>query len=124
MTENICLMLTESESIATFVRGLSLAVAAVDLHKRTVLYVDGPWTDIATREALERRESLVKMVYKDLSVLSLFRHFLNAGGQVWISPLGAQALQRSKQPLVAGVRVVDEQTLLTFLTQGTVVLNF
>ena len=124
MAESICLMLTESTNASALVRVLSLAVAAVDLHKRTVLYVGGEWIDLATSaKYLEQRERIYQGTYK-VSVLELFRHFQQAGGQLWVSSSSVQGLDLVKRPLIQGTTVVDDQTLLTFLTQGTVVLNF
>jgi hypothetical protein len=123
MTENICLMFTESESHSSIVRVLSLAAAAVDLHKRTVLYVGGRWVELVKPAELEQREREYMRTYK-VSLVELIRHFQNAGGQLWVSALDAQQLDLVRWPLIQGATVVDDQTLLTFLTQGTVVLNF
>ena len=123
MTENICLMFTQADTTDALVRVLSLAAAAVDLHKRTVLYVGGRWIELARPGALEQREREYTKTYK-VSVMELFRHFQNAGGQLWVSSLSAQQLDLVKWPLIEGATVVDDKTLLTFLTQGTVVLNF
>ena len=124
MAENMCLMLTESDTINVLVRVLSLAAAAVDLHQRTVLYVGGRWIELARAGALEQRDRILKPIYKGLSVVELFRHFQNAGGQLWVSSSDAQRQGPDKRALIEGVTFVDEKTLLTFLTQGTVVLNF
>ncbi len=124
MAENICLMFTESETHSSLVRVLSLAAAAVDLHKRTVLYLGGSWIELARSDKyLENRERDYQRTYK-VSVVELFRHFQNAGGQLWVSALSVRDLDLVKWPLIAGATVVDDTTLLTFLTQGTVVLNF
>lgn len=123
MAENICLMLTEATTTNALVRVLKMAVAAVDLNKRTVLYVDGRWAELARAGEFEQREREIKTLYK-LSVVELFRHFQNAGGQLWVSSFHIQQMDLGKRPLVAGATAVDEKTLLTFLTQGTVVLNF
>ena len=124
MAENICLMLTQSDSHNVLVMVLSLAAAAVDLHQRTVLYMGGRWTDLARVGVLEQHERVLKPIYQGLSVLELFRHFQNAGGQMWVSSSDAQRQGPDKRALIEGVTFVDEKTLLTFLTQGTVVLNF
>jgi hypothetical protein len=123
MAENMCLMLTEATTTSALVRVLSLATVAVDLHKRTVLYVGGRWIELARPGDLEQRERNYQRTYK-VSVMELFRHFQHAGGQLWVSALGVQGLDLVKWPLIQGATVVDDQTLLTFLTQGTVVLNF
>ena len=57
-------------------------------------------------------------------MMELFRHFQNAGGQMWVSSSDAQRQGPDKRALNEGVTFVDEKTLLTFLTQGAVVLNF
>ena len=124
MAENICLMLTQSDSHNVLVRVLSLAAAGVDLHQRTVLYVGGRWIDLARAGVLEQHERILKPIYKGLSVMELFRHFQNAGGQLWVSSSDAQRQGPDKRALIEGVTFVDEKTLLTFLTLGTVVLNF
>jgi sulfur relay (sulfurtransferase) DsrF/TusC family protein len=124
MAESICLMLTESTNASALVRVLSLAAVAVDLHKRTVLYVGGGWIELARSDKyLEQRERDYQRNYK-VSVMELFLHFQHAGGQLWVSSLSVQGLDLVKWPLIQGATVVDDQTLLTFLTQGTVVLNF
>jgi hypothetical protein len=86
--------------------------------------VGGRWTDLARAGVLEQHERVLKPIYKGLSVLELFRHFQNAGGQLWVSSSDAQRQGPDKRALIGGVTFVDEKTLLTFLTQGTVVLNF
>lgn len=123
MTENICLMLTEADTTNVLGRVMSLATAAVDMRKRTVLYVAGHWADLARAGEFEKRERDFKMIYK-LSLVELFRHFQSGGGQLWVSAFNAQQWDLGKRPLVAGASVVDERTLLTFLTQETLVLNF
>ncbi len=123
MAENICLMFTQADTFDVLVRVLSLAAAAVDLHKHTVLYVGGRWVELVKAGALEQREREFKAIYK-VSVVELFRHFQNAGGQLWVSSFDAQQQDLGKKALVEGVTFVDDKTLLTFLTQGTVVLNF
>lgn len=123
MTENICLMLTEATSTNALARVLSLAIAAVDLHKRTVLYVGGRWADLARAGEFEQHEREFKTFYK-ISVVESFRYFQSAGGQIWVSAFNAQPWDLSKRPLVQGASIVDDKTLLTFLTQETVVLNF
>ncbi len=117
-------MLTQSDTHNVLVRVLSLAAAAVDLHQRTVLYVGGRWIDLARAGVLEQHERILKPIYQGLSVMELFRHFQNAGGQLWVSSSDAQRQGPDKRALIEGVTFVDEKTLLTFLTQGTVVLNF
>ena len=126
MAENICLMLTETQSTTVLIRVLSLAAAAVDLRKRTILYVGGAWWGLAQQGQLERydRELQLKGFHLGTPLVDLFRHFQNAGGQVWVSALDAQRMDLNKHPLIAGAYVVDERTLLDFVTQGTVVLNF
>jgi hypothetical protein len=124
MAENICLMLTEAESTNALIRVLSLAAAAVDLHKRTVLYVAGQWAPLAQAGQLERRDRELKGFYKGTPLVDLFRHFQNAGGQVWVSAFTAQHMNLNTSPLIAGAYVVDERTLLDFVTQETAVLNF
>ena len=123
MTENICLMFTQADTSGVILRVLSLAVAAVDLHKRTVLYVGGRWTELVKPALLEQTEREYLKTYK-VSVVELIRHFQNAGGQLWVSSFDAQQMDLVRWPLIEGATVVDDQTLLTFLTQGTVVLNF
>lgn len=123
MAENMCLMLTESESHSAPVRVLSLATTAVALHKRTVLYVGGGWLEIVRAGRLEQLERVYQEKYQ-VSVVQLRRHFLNAGGQLWVSAWSVRDLDPVKRPLIQDVTVVDDQTLLTFLTQGTMVLNF
>jgi hypothetical protein len=88
MAENICLMLTETDTQNVLARVLSLAAAAVDLHKRTVLYVDGHWGKLVKAGEIEKHERVLKPLY-GLSVVELFRHFQNAGGQLWTSSSGA-----------------------------------
>ncbi len=120
-------MLSETQSTTVLIRVLSLAAAAVDLHKRTVLYVAGGWWDLAQQGQLERydRELQLKGFHLGTSLVDLFRHFQNAGGQVWVSALdAAQRMNLNKHPLIAGAYVVDERTLLDFVTQETVVLNY
>jgi hypothetical protein len=126
MAENICLILTELtlNSRNGLPRVLSLAAAAVDLHKRTVLYVGGSWLDLALAGGLERRVQVNKAVWKGYFVVELFRHFQSAGGQLWVSSFEAQQHNLGKEALEQGVTFVDDKTLLTFLTQDTVVLNF
>ncbi len=124
MAENICLMFTESDVSNTLIKVLSLAAAAVDLHKRTVLYVGGRWADIAQPGELERRDRELKGLYKGTPLVELFQHFLSGGGQVWVSAFNAQQMDLNKYPLIPGAFVVDDHALLTFLTQDTVVLNF
>ena len=126
MAENICLMLTETESTTVLMRALSLAAAAVDLHKRTVLYVAGHWAGLAQSGQLERRdrELRLKGVYQEAPLVDLVRHFQNAGGQVWVSAFDAQQMNLDARSLITGAYVVDERTLLNFVTQETVVLNF
>ena len=119
-------MLTETESTNVLIRVLSLAAAAVDLHKRTVLYVGGPWAELAQLGQLERRdrELQLKGFHLGTPLVDSFRHFQNAGGQLWVSALDAQRMDLNKHPLIAGAYVVDERALLNFVTQETVVLNF
>ena len=124
MAENVCLMLTETDTQSVLARVLTLAVAAVDLHKRTVLYLDGQWGRFAKAGELEKHERVLKSIYGSLSVVELFRHFQNAGGQVWASSSLAQRQDFGKQVLIQGVTFVDERMLMSFLTQDTVVLNF
>ena len=100
MTENICLMLTESDTTNAFVRVLNLAAAAVDLRQRTVLYLAGRWADYAQAG-----------------------HFQQGGGQIWVSAFNASNWDLNKHPLAAGATVVDDRTLLNIITQGTAVLN-
>jgi hypothetical protein len=120
MAENICLMLsTECEFVYPLTRAIDLAVAAVDLHKRTVLYVDEQWKRYVKAGELENRsdtrESAVKL-----------RSFLKAGGQLWVTPSARSPLPSKieKLPLIEGAIVVDDETLMTFLTQNTLVLTF
>jgi hypothetical protein len=120
MAENICLMLIEADTLHMLARVLSLATAAVDQHKRTVLYVGERWAELAWTGVLEKRDREFKASSKGLSLGELFHHFQNTGGQLWVSAFDAPG----KQPLAEGVTVVDDKTLLTFLTQDTVVLNF
>ena len=126
MAENICLMLSETDTTNVLFRVLSLAATAVDLHKRTVLYVGGQWAGLAQQGQLERRdrELQLKGFYKGTPLVDLFRHFQNAGGQLWVSAFDAQRMNLNTHPLIAGAYVVDESTLLDFVTQETVVLNF
>jgi hypothetical protein len=123
MAENICLMLTEATTTNTLIRVMKMAVASVELHKRTALYLAGRWTELARTGELEKYEREINNLYK-LSLMELFRVYQNAGGQVWVSSFNIQQMDLSKRPLIAGAIVVDEKALLTFLTQGTVTLNF
>ena len=126
MAENICLMLSEAESTTVLIRVLSLATAAVDLHKRTVLYVGGGWAALAQQGQLERRDRQLQLkgFHIGTPLVDLFHHFQNAGGQLWVSAFEAQRMNLNTHPLIAGAYVVDERTLLDFVTQETVVLNF
>jgi hypothetical protein len=126
MAENICLMLSETDSTRVLFRVLSLAAAAVDLRKRTVLYVAGQWASLAQPGQLERydRELQLKGFPTESHLVDLFRHFQNAGGQVWVAAFNAQQMNLNTHPFIAGAYVVDERTLLDFVTQETVVLNF
>jgi len=116
MAENMCLMVTEgSEYINSFTRAVELAAAAVDLHKQTVLYLDKDWNRYAQVEffsAFEKRKQTRESAVK-------LRSFLNAGGQLWVSPSNL-----SQEPLIEGASVVDDKTLLTFLNQDTIVLTY
>ena len=92
MAETMCLMFTQSDSFGDVLRVLSLAAAAVDVYKRTVLYVGGRWIELARSDKfLADRERDYQRSYK-VSVVELFRHFQNAGGQLWVSALSAQQL--------------------------------
>ncbi len=124
MAENVCLMFTEAETTNALVRVLSLAAASVDMRKRTVIYVDGHWLELAKAGYLEQQDRELKRIYKGQSVLDLFRHFQNGGGELWVSAIAAQRRDLSRLTLIAGVRFVDELTLLTFLHENTLVLNF
>ena len=116
MTENICLMVNVgSEYVNSLMRAVELAGRAVELYKRTVLYLDGDWNRYAQVEvfsALEKRKQTRETAVK-------WRSFLNAGGQLWVAPS-----KRNQEPLIEGAIVVDDKTLLTFLAQETVVLTF
>ena len=79
--------------------------------------------EIARPGTLEQRERVYQRTNK-VSVVELFRQFQNAGGQLWVSAWSVRDLDLVKWPLIEGATVVDDQTLLTFLTQGTMVLNF
>jgi hypothetical protein len=125
MTENICLMLTESNTTNAYVRALKLAATAVDLRQHTVLYLAGCWADYAQAGYLEKEEGNFRMFFpKGESIMDVFRHFQQDGGQIWVSAFNAANWNLNKHPLAAGATLVDDRTLLTFLTQGTVVLNF
>ena len=80
MTENICLMFTQAESHSAILRVLSLAVAAVDLHKRTVLYLGGRWIELARPGELEQRDREYMRTYK-VSVVTLGRGDTIGGGR-------------------------------------------
>jgi hypothetical protein len=128
MTENICLMLQSSDMNDDLMlsRALEQVAAAVDLHKRTVLYLGGRWVALAKAGVLERRAHDHKVRYKN--TWDFFLHFQNAGGQLLVSASDAQRYWSlkglDKAVLIQGAIVVDDKTLLTFLTQGTVVLTF
>ena len=128
MTENICLMLMtpNQEDDLMLNRALEQAAAAVDLHKRTVLYLGGRWVVLAGAGVIERRAHAHKVLYKN--TWEFFLHFQNAGGQLWVSASDAQRHWSKKgldkAVLIQSAIVVDDKTLLTFLTQGTVVLTF
>ncbi len=116
MAENMCLMVTDANDyVNSLMRAVELAGIAVDLYKRTVLYLDGDWNRYAQVEvfsALEKRKQTRETAVK-------LRSFLNAGGQLWVSPS-----KLSQEPLTEGAIVVDDKTLLTFLAQDTIVLTF
>lgn len=124
MTENICLILmSNGDDDFILFRVLQQAVAAVDLHKRTVLYLGGCSVMLAKAGALETHTRDLK---RFPGIMELFPHFQNAGGQLWVSSSDLQQMRLDpvKHPLIQGAVVVDDKTLLTFLTQDTLVLTF
>lgn len=123
MAENMCLMLMEAESQNMLARVLSLATAAVTLHKRTVLYVDEEWLEIAKPGNLQKRDRPYRTLFQ-ISPVELLRYFQQAGGQLWVSAWSVRNLDLARNPLIEGAIVVDDQTLMTFLAQETTVLNF
>jgi hypothetical protein len=127
MAENMCLMVTgDSDNINPLVRAVELAAAAVDLHKRTVLYLDKGWNQYAQ---LESFSALEKGKYTR-ELAANWRSFRNAGGQIWVSPpdlnppIEKSLIKFNPQPLIEGIIIVDDKTLLTFLNQDTIVLTF
>ena len=100
---------------------LTLAVAAVDLHKRTVIYTGGQ-LNIATAGYLKKQGTRRRWGDAQESLVDLFRHFQQGGGQLWIPAFYTDLFE--KAPSSRGIRFVDEKTLLTFLMQDTLVLNF
>jgi hypothetical protein len=124
MAENLCIMLTESEAFNTLVRVMLLVGAAGDLHKRAVFYVGGRWSYLAQQGGPERGEQQTKGINQGPPLTELLRRFQNGGGQVWLAADDAREMNLAKKPLIPGAYVVDEPTLLNFLMQDTVVLNF
>lgn len=133
MAKNVCLIVTQliltehSGARDGFTRAVELALEAVALHKQTVLYLDKGWNRCGKVGGLEMM--LGKQVARDYEVK--FRSFLHAGGQIWLSQSGLDqhivvfgSVIPDRTPLVEGVIVVDDKTLLTFLTQDTAVLTF
>src|SRR5258708_10010809 len=96
MAENICLVLATSGNFDMFTRVLELGVEALDLNKRTVLYLEWGWQRYARASEKEKygRETV-----------ELFRRFQQAGGQLWVSPFKLD----QKKPLVEGATVVDDK---------------
>jgi hypothetical protein len=126
MAKNLCVMLTGYQTSSWLIKALSMAFVGVDLYQRTVLYVEGEGTAIAEPGMLELRDKSDKVIIKETAPASLVDmrgHFLNAGGQVWVSPFSARQV-RGKYTLVPGAFVVDERTLLTFLAEDTVVITY
>jgi len=130
MAKNVCLIVTQllttdSGARDGFTRAVELALEAVALNKQTVLYLDKGWNWCGKVGGLEMM--LGKQAAREYEVK--FRSFLNAGGQIWLSRSGFDrqvfgSVIPDPTPLVEGVIVVDDKTLLTFLTQDTAVLTF
>src|SRR5579862_8067028 len=116
MAENMCVMVTTgNEYVYTLTRAIDLAAEAVGFGKRTVIYLDLTWKQFAKAGALEKRsdtrESAVKL-----------RTFLNAGGQLWVSS-SPHHFKFDQQQLLQGAQIVDDRTLMAFLTQDTQILS-
>jgi hypothetical protein len=120
MAENVCLMLsTECEFIYPLTRAIDMAAVSIELRKRTVLYVDEQWKRYVKAGEMENRSDTREAVVK-------LRWFLQAGGQLWVTPSARPPLPSKieKLPLIEGAIVVDDKTLMTFLLQDTLVLTF
>lgn len=100
-------------------RAVEVAITAVHLHTRTVLYLDQTWRSLFTAKGpLEKR--------KDLRACAAnIRSFLAAGGQIWVSSSHIGFVGTPDPPsLIEGAISVDDTMLLTFLNQDTLVLPF
>ncbi len=129
MAENICLMVTYSDVPNTFLRAVEVALTAVLRYKRTVLYLDQTWGSyVMTKGPLEKsKDRLLRECAANI------RSFLSAGGQIWVSSSQIGLVTPEQQSLVRfdplgslieGAVYVDDQMLLTFLNQDTIVVPF
>lgn len=118
MSKNVCVELITSELANDITEALLMANAALDLGRRTVLYVSRRWIELATKGGFEKYDRLLK----DDPVLELFRHFQASGGMIWASAFAVRSL--NVQNLLNGVLVVDEKTLLEFLSQDTIYIHY
>jgi hypothetical protein len=113
MAGNVCLMVAEgSEYINSLIRAIELGAAAANLYRRKVIYLDKTWNRFARPGVFEKEKNLRESLPK-------LRAFLDAGGQLWFNPQGL-----GQEPLMAGAVAVDDQTLMAFLAQDTLVLTF
>ncbi|HET8845710.1 MAG TPA: hypothetical protein VFN35_29855 [Ktedonobacteraceae bacterium] len=118
MSKNVCVELITSELANDIVEALLMACASLDLSKRTVLYVSRRWIELARKGGFEKYDRLLR----DEPILELFGRFQAGGGMIWVSAFAVKSLD--VHDLLNGVLVVDEKTLLDFLSQDTVHIHY
>lgn len=118
MPKNVCVELVTSELANDIVEALLMANAALDLGRRTVLYVGRRWIELATKGGFEKYDRILK----DDPILELFERFQAGGGMLWASAFAVRSL--NVQNLLNGVLIVDEKTLLEFLSQDTIHIHY
>ncbi|HLW03317.1 MAG TPA: hypothetical protein VKT82_32030 [Ktedonobacterales bacterium] len=123
MAKNVCIMLISyGETVAPAVDAFRLGAVSAEMGNRTVVYLGPDWPrSIIPRGHPEKGgKSFLGPIQN--SVLPHYQRFRAAGGVLWVTAQVAQDYTPDK--LIDGVTFVDERTLLEYLAQDTIALQF
>lgn len=124
MAKNVCIMLISYEGmITTAVDAFRLGAASAEMGNRTVVYPGTNWhKEIIPRGRLEKAAKSFVGSLPQNAVLPHYQRFRAAGGVWWVAAQVAQDYTPDK--LIDGVIFVDERTLLAFLVEDTLALQY
>jgi hypothetical protein len=125
MAKNVCILLNNyGEQMANAAAdAFRFGAVSAEMGNRTVVYLGANWHGtIIPRGKLEKQEKGFMGSLLANPLLPPLRRFQAVGGVLWVP---AQAAQDYKPGgVIDGVTFVDERTLLEFLAEDTITLQF